>query len=107
MLESAKTRVHRFEQAVRHLAQGQPEPAREILAKLVSEDPESRRYRHKLHYATGLAHRDAGRLEHALRELERAVALDPESSEAQEALRKVQERSRGGLFSKIFGRKDP
>ena len=103
LLDEARTRGQRFEQAARHIARGNYTQARELLTKLVAEDPQSRRFRLKLLYATGLEHRDAGRFDEAVRELERAAALENEPGEATEALKKLQA-ERKGLFGKLFGR---
>jgi len=103
LLDEARTRGQRFDLAARHVAQGRYAQARELLIKLCAEDPPSRRFRHKLHLASGLEHRDAGRSGEAVRELERAVALEAEPSEATEALKKLQA-DRKGLFGKLFGR---
>ena len=102
LLESARTRGQRFEEALRLLAQGIYHEAREALHKITAEDPQSRRYRVALHLAWGLEYREAGDRDKAIRELERAVALDPECTEAVDALRKLQEK-RGGILGKLFG----
>src|SRR5262249_11784760 len=100
LLDEARTRTPRFDQATRLAARGQYAEAKEILAKLATEDPQSRRYRHKLLFVTGIEHREAGRAEDALRELERAAALENEPGEAAEALKKLQA-ERKGLFGKL------
>jgi curved DNA-binding protein CbpA len=107
VLEQAKTRGQRFEEAQRLLAQGQWQAAREAFQKIATEDSQSRRYRSYLCYARGLEHRACGRIEEAIKELERAVALDPdgEAAEFRNDLDKTREMKKGGgLFSKIFGR---
>jgi tetratricopeptide (TPR) repeat protein len=105
VLEQAKTRGQRFEEAQRLLAQGQWQAAREAFHKIAAEDSQSRRYRSYLSYARGLEHRACGRIDEAIKELERAVALDSEVPEFRNDLDKTREMKKGGgLFSKIFGR---
>jgi len=105
LLESAKTRSQRFDLAVRHIQKKRYREAMNILGQLAAEDPSSRRFRVKLYHATALELIEEGKLDEGIRELERAVALDHEAHDVQEALRKAQEqRGRGGIFSKIFGR---
>jgi Tfp pilus assembly protein PilF len=105
LLESAKTRSQRFELAVRHMQKGRVREARVILNQLVGEDPQSRRFRVKLYHAMALELRGDGKLDEAIRELDRAVALDPDAHDVADLLKKVTaERGRGGIFSKIFGR---
>jgi curved DNA-binding protein CbpA len=104
LLDEARTRGPRFERAVRAIARGDLAEARELLVKLTAEDPQSRRYRAKLHFVNGLEHRDAGRVDEAVRELERAAALEGDlRGEAAEALAKLQS-ERKGLFGRLFGR---
>jgi curved DNA-binding protein CbpA len=103
LLEEARTRSQRFEQASRLLDAGKFADARERFLKLASEDPQNRRYRHKLLLAIGLEHRDAGRIDEAVRELERAATLDTVPNQATEALKKIHG-ERKGLFGKLFGR---
>jgi hypothetical protein len=105
MLEAAKTRAKRFEDAQVSMVQGRYRDAKEILQKLAAEDPATKKFRVQLHLATGLEHKGANRSDEAIRELERAVALDPECTDAAEALRKLQEQKKsGGFLSKFFGR---
>jgi hypothetical protein len=105
ILDAAKTRSSRFEQANRLMSQGQFEPAREILQRIATEDPQNRRYRIRLHLAWGLEHRGQRRYEEAVREIERALALDPENAEVADALLKTREQgAQRGIFSKLFGR---
>jgi len=105
LLESAKTRSQRFDLAVRHVQKKRFREAKGILTQLVAEDPSSRRFRVKLYHAAALELQEEGKLDEAIRELERAVALDHEAHDVQDALRKaLEQRGRGGIFSKIFGR---
>jgi tetratricopeptide (TPR) repeat protein len=105
LLEAAKTRTRRFDDAQISMAQGRYREAREALQRLAAEDPATKKFRVQLHLATGLEHRAAARFDEAIRELERAVALDPECADAAEALRRLQEQKRsGGFLSKLFGR---
>lgn len=104
LLEQAKTRTKRYDDAHTALIQGRYREAREAFFKLASEDPQMRKYRVSLHLAWGLEHRAAGKAEDAQRELERALALDPENTDAAEALRKIEADKKKGLFSKLFGR---
>ena len=59
---------------------------------------------HLLHLSWGLEHRQTGHLDEATRELERALTIDPACAEAEKALREVRDKSKKGIFSKIFGR---
>ncbi len=70
------------------------------------EDPASKRYRVQLHHAWGLEHLADGKPAEAQRELERALALEPESAEIKAALAKAQEQQKkpGGILGKLFGR---
>lgn len=105
MLESVRTRGQRLDDALALLARGKYREAREALFQIAAEDPQSKRTRVQLHLAWGLEHLSESRPAEAQRELERAVALDPECQEAQQALRKAQEQQKkGGLFGKLFGR---
>ncbi|MBI4508983.1 MAG: DnaJ domain-containing protein [Deltaproteobacteria bacterium] len=105
MLEAARTRSQRFEDALKTLAQGNFKAAREALHRIAAEDPHSKRYRVQLHYAWGMEHKIEGRAEAAVREFERAVALDPEFADAASELKKLQEQKKGtSILSKLFGR---
>jgi Tfp pilus assembly protein PilF len=104
-LDAAKTRTQRFEDALKQLRDGQHREAREALYKIASEDPHTRKFRVYLSLAWGMEHRAAKRLDDAERELERALSLDPDFKEAADELDKVrEERGKGGIFSKLFGR---
>jgi hypothetical protein len=105
VLEQARTRALRFEEAQRLLSHGSYREAREAFHKIAAEDPQSKRYRVYLHYAWGLEHRAAGKIEEAVKELERAVALEPEFADAKKDLEKTKDSKKsGGIFSKLFGR---
>ena len=105
LLESTKTRQHRYEQACRLLIRGRTREAKTIFNQLAAEDPQNRRYRARVMHATAVELREDGKLDEAIRELERAVLHDPELADMQDALKKlVAERGKGGIFSKIFGR---
>ncbi len=107
MLEAARTRGQRFDEAVALLARGKYKQAREAFYKIAMEDPQGKRYRVQLHLAWGLEHMTDGKPAEAQRELERAVALDPECAEAKTALAKAQEQQKkpsGGILGKLFGR---
>jgi tetratricopeptide (TPR) repeat protein len=105
MLEAAKTRNLRFDEAVKQLRMGNYGVAREAFHKIASEDAQSRKYRVYLSLAQGLEHKSAKRWEEAERELERASKLDPDFKEAADELQKLrEERGKGGIFSKLFGR---
>jgi hypothetical protein len=106
MLEAARTRTTRFEEAQQLILKGQFKAAREALFAIAAEDAQSKRYRVQLHYAWGLEHFSDGRLDEAQRELERCLTLDPEHADAQGALKKVAEQKKksGGIFGKLFGR---
>lgn len=107
MLESARTRGQRFDEAHRLLAQGKYRAAREALFQIAAEDPQNKRFRVALALAWGLEHHADGRLDEALRELERAVSIEPENQDAQAALKRVQDEKKKkgtGLFGKLFGK---
>lgn len=107
LLEEARTRGSRFERARSLVEDGAYGEARAIFHKLASEDPQSRRYRVRMHHAGGMEHLAAGRIEEGVRELERAAALEPENPELARAVAKAKEQresGRGGIFSKLFGR---
>jgi hypothetical protein len=104
ILESAKNRPQRFEQAVALIVKRELPAAREILAKLVAEDPQAKRFRVQLLHVTALQLETTDRLDEALRELERAAALDPEADDVQRDLKRLRDKKgRGGFFSKLFG----
>ena len=104
LLEAMQTRVQRFDHACRLLVRNRVQEARAALTQLVSEDPHNRKYKVKLMHATALEYRDEGRIDEAVRELERAVNFDPEAVEIRTALEKLREQRGKGLFSKLFGR---
>jgi hypothetical protein len=106
MLDLVRTRGARTEQANTHIALGRYTEAREALLQLVSEEPQNRKLRQRLHLATGLEHRAAQRYDDAVRELERAITFDPTSADVHEALRVTREQrdAARGLFGKLFGR---
>jgi hypothetical protein len=105
LVDQAQTRSVRIEMALNLLERREYRLAREALFQIAAEDPQNRKLRAQLHLAWGLEHRDDRQLEAALRELERAVVLDPECDAAAKALRQIAEqRKSGSLFSKIFGR---
>jgi hypothetical protein len=114
LLELARTRTTRFDEALRELALGRYRAAREALQKIAAEDPASRRYRGYLCLAWGLEHMSEGRLVEARRELERAAELEKESSEIHQALTRLEEKERaaktekgkgkGGILGKLFGK---
>jgi len=106
VLEQARGRTQRFDEATRVFQRGEYPEAREAFQRLAAEDPQNKKYRVYLYYAWGLEHRAAGRIDEALRELERAVFLEPELAEARRDLDKTRElkKAGGGLFSKLFGR---
>jgi tetratricopeptide (TPR) repeat protein len=104
LLEQVRTRPQRIEDALFHLKKGRFRQAREALHTVAAEDPQNKRVRTFLHLAWGLEHRQTGNLDEAVRELERALTIDPTCAEAEKALREVREKSKKGIFSKIFGR---
>lgn len=106
MLEAARTRGQRFDDAQQLMLRGKYKQAREALYEIAAEDPQSKRYKVQLHLAWGLEHQADGKLEEAQRELERTLQYEPEHSDAQAALRKVleQRKKSGGLLGKLFGR---
>jgi tetratricopeptide (TPR) repeat protein len=105
MLDAAKTRNQRFEDAQKLMVVGKYQQARMALQGIAGEDPHMIRYRVQLHLAWGYEHKGEGRVDEAVRELERAVLLDPTCTEAVRALEKLQAARKGtGLFSKFFGR---
>lgn len=104
LLEAARTRQTRFEDAVRLMAKGRYREAREALFHIAAEDPQKKRYRAQLHLAWGLEHLADGKPEEAQRELERALGLEPDNAEIREAMRKAQGEKKSGIFGKLFGR---
>ena len=106
MLDAARTRGQRFEEAVHLLVHGKYREAREAFYKIAMEDPQSKRYRIQLHYAWGLEHLADGKPAEAQRELERALALEPENHDIKSALAKAQEQLKkpSGILGKLFGR---
>lgn len=105
MLEAAKTRNQRFDDAQKLIMTGRYQQARLALQGIAGEDPHTTRFRVQLHLAWGLEHKTEGRVDEAIRELERAVLLDSSCREAAAVLQKLQASRKGtGLFSKWFGR---
>lgn len=106
ILDAAKGRGGRFEQSNRLIAEGKFREAREMLQKIAAEDPQNRKYRVRLGLAWGLEYRAARRYDEAVRELERALGLDPDNAELADVLRKTREQreANSGLISKLFGR---
>jgi hypothetical protein len=102
LLDEVRTREERFALASRHLAGGRYAEAKDLLAKLASEDPQSRRFRGKLFLVTGHLHREAGRIDEAVRELRWAAALEKEPGEAALALKNLAPSK--GLLSRLLGR---
>ena len=76
------------------LAVGRYREARETLHQIATEEPQEKRYRVQLHYAWGLEHQSQGRSDLAVRELERALTLDPTCREAKDALAALRRPSR-------------
>jgi tetratricopeptide (TPR) repeat protein len=104
LLEQVRTRPQRIEDALFHLKKGRFRQAREALHAVAAEDPQNKRVRTFLHLSWGLEHRETGNIDEAVRELERALTIDPACAEAEKALREVRDKSKKGIFSKIFGR---
>jgi hypothetical protein len=112
VLDQARTRAQRFEDALQLMHQGRYKEAREALFIIAAEDPQSKRYRTQLHLAWAFEHKLEGKRDDYKRELERALDLDPECHEAKAALAKLEESSGGGanagkkkgLFGKLFGK---
>lgn len=106
ILDAAKGRGGRFEHANRLIAEGKFREARELLQKIAAEDPQNRKYRVRLGLAWGLEYRAERKYDEALRELERALGLDPENAEVADALRKTREQREAnrGLISKLLRR---
>jgi hypothetical protein len=107
LLDAAKTRQIRLDQGNRMLREGRWSQAREIFKQLAAEDPQSRKVRQRYQLALGLEHRAEKRFDEAVRELERALSLDPTADDVAEALRVTRDQrdaARAGLFSKLFGR---
>jgi tetratricopeptide (TPR) repeat protein len=107
MLEAVRTRSTRFEQGSELIAGGRAGEAVPIFRQLVTEDPQNRRYRQRFLLALGLEHRDEGRLDDAIRELDRAHHLDPDTEDVATALRATREQresGRAGILSRFFGR---
>jgi tetratricopeptide (TPR) repeat protein len=105
VLEQAKNRTLRFDEAHKLFVQGDYQAAREAFHKIAAEDPQTKKYRVYLSYAWGLEHRAAGRLDEAIKELERAVGLEPSHADIRKDLERTREMKKGGgLFSKLFGR---
>jgi Tfp pilus assembly protein PilF len=105
MLDQARTRGQRFDDAVLLIRQGQYKQAREALYKIAMEDPQNKRYRVQMHLAWGMEHLGEGRAPEGQRELERALTLDPNCSDARDALKKLQDaQKKPGLFGKLFGK---
>jgi len=104
LLEQVRTRPQRTEEALFHLKKGRFRQAREALHTIAAEDPQNKRIRTFLHLSWGLEHRESGNLDEAVRELERALTIDPACAEAEKALREVRDKSKKGILSKIFGR---
>jgi tetratricopeptide (TPR) repeat protein len=93
-----------YEHALKLLSVGRLGEARKALHQLAAEQPQTKKYRVQMHYAWGLEHEEAGRLDDARAELERALALDGEFKRAHEALDRLPGPKKGKFFSKIFGR---
>src|SRR5206468_1182185 len=105
MLDAARTRTQRFEEALRLMTLGQYRQAREALFKIAAEDPQNKKYRVQLYLAWGMEHKTEKRTEDAIRELERAVSLEPTCTDAMEELQKLHDQQKkGGILSKLFGR---
>jgi predicted Zn-dependent protease len=111
MLEAARTRGQRFDDAVALISRGKYREAREAFYKIAMEDPQAKRYRVQLHYAWGLEHLADGKPAEAQRELERALALEPESTDIRSALARVKDAEKAekdkkpsGILGKLFGR---
>jgi tetratricopeptide (TPR) repeat protein len=105
MLDSARTRGQRFDEACAMLAQNRFREAREAFHKLALEDPQAKRFRVHMLYATGRELMEAQRFADAQRELERAVQLDPEHAEARAALDvAIEKQKKPGILGKLFGK---
>jgi tetratricopeptide (TPR) repeat protein len=98
----------RFDEAVALVSRGKYREAREAFYKIAMEDPQSKRYRVQLHYAWGLEHLADGKPAEAHRELERALALEPESHDIKSAIARVKDLEKdkkpGGILGKLFGK---
>jgi Tfp pilus assembly protein PilF len=105
MLDQARTRPQRFEEAMALFGRGRYREAREALHKIAMEDSQSRRYRAAMHTAWGFEHLEAGRAAESRAEFERALALEPDGAEAARGLAKAKEADRKpGILNKLFGK---
>ncbi|MCA9678980.1 MAG: tetratricopeptide repeat protein, partial [Myxococcales bacterium] len=78
--------------------------ARQAFHELAVSAPGEKSYRAMMHYARGREAQEAGRLDEARAELQRAIALDPDLAVAKRALDDLPPEPKGGLFSKLFRR---
>lgn len=80
--------------------------ARQALLKLAVAQPQEKRFRAYMHYARGRESQEAGKLDEARAEWQRAVGLEPELVAAKRALEELPpEPSGGGLLGRLFGKK--
>ena len=105
LLDQAKSRQGRFDDAVLLISKGRYKDARELMHKLCAEDPGSRRFRVQLHLAWGLEHLQDNRPVEARREFDRVIDVEPENADARAALARVDElQKKRGILSKLFGK---
>lgn len=106
LLEAVKTRQSRLDQGNKLIREGRWAEAKEVLRTLAAEDPQSRKFRQRYQLALGLEHRSERRFDEAVRELERALSLDPNADDVADALRVTREQrdAAKGILSKFFGR---
>ncbi len=80
--------------------------ARQALLKLAVAHPQEKAFRAYMHYARGRESQDAGKLDEARAEWQRAIGLEPELVAAKRALEELPpEPSGGGLLGRLFGKK--
>lgn len=81
--------------------------ARQALLKLAVADPHEKRYRAYMHYARGRESQEAGKLDEARAEWQRATGIDPDLMVAKRALEDLptDPPPSGGLIGRLFGKK--
>jgi hypothetical protein len=78
--------------------------ARQAFQKLAISSPHEKRYRAYMHLARAREAHDAGKVDEARAEVQRALALDPDLPPAKRLLDDLPPEPSGGLFKKIFKR---
>ncbi len=99
-----RKRNEQYANALKMLAAGMTREAREAFQQLAVADPREKKYRLQFHYCLGLEHEEAGNVEEARAEFQRAINVDDTFRRAHEALDRLPKPKKKSRLSKLLGR---